>query len=510
MASGLLLDAYDTSWGDKVIRVNEREFDFGTSKTNEAFRKATRMRYKNGAFQYGRGVYNDYDDVVASFQQKYSPHLQKEFAKGPSVTTLEFVTKDGRVPLSAAEVQRAVEEAAAKSNKTINNLNDFLGIARELFDESIVNRSIYESDHRKLFFDGVKHVSTSSTLFLNQLANNQEALREAAGDIREIVSNPEARETLVRNILHHGAFGRVLKGSGLDEARALSTEFHTALANMDFEHPFFKRFASKKNPNALENEIYQGFVNTGMFGAGVTDAAKLTAEQKQTVKQYWGDFLTQFRHSLDTMLSDVTEGGMLFGDSITDQIKQEDAQMLVSRTVQAIHEHIAQSSQHVGQSLNELEEKIFVREGDYRAIRELYKPESFDVVLANPPYRPVGEGQANKLSGVARARHEFTATLQDVVAAARYGLRFGGHFGMVHLPERLGEIIVALHEKQMEVKRLQMVQPKAGKAPNMMLIEAVVGASPGGLKVLPPLIVHQDDGSYTDEILQIYGIKPSP
>lgn len=156
--------------------------------------------------------------------------------------------------------------------------------------------------------------------------------------------------------------------------------------------------------------------------------------------------------------------------------------------------------------LNELEDKIFVQEGDYRAIRSLYKAESFDVVLANPPYRPVGEGQANKLSGVARARHEFTATLLDVAKAARYALRFGGHFGMVHLPERLGEILVALHEQQMEVKRLQMVQPKAGKAPNMMLLEAVVGASPGGLKVLPPLIVHQEDGSYTQEILQIYGM----
>ena len=156
--------------------------------------------------------------------------------------------------------------------------------------------------------------------------------------------------------------------------------------------------------------------------------------------------------------------------------------------------------------LNELEDKIFVREGDYRAIRELYKPESFDIVLANPPYRPVGEGQANKLTGVARARHEFTATLKDVVQAARFALRFGGHFGMVHLPERLGEIIVALHEHQMEVKRLQMVQPKDGKAPNMMLLEAVVGASPGGLKVLPPLVVHRADGSYTDEILRIYGM----
>lgn len=158
-------------------------------------------------------------------------------------------------------------------------------------------------------------------------------------------------------------------------------------------------------------------------------------------------------------------------------------------------------------AMNELADKIFVRQGDYRSIRELYQAESFDVVLANPPYRPVAHGQVNKMSGVARARHEFTATLRDVVAAARYALRFGGHFAMVHLPERLGEIMVALHEKQMEAKRLQMVQPKAGKAPNMMLIDAVVGAAAGGLKVLPPLIVHDDAGNYTETIRQIYGME---
>ena len=156
--------------------------------------------------------------------------------------------------------------------------------------------------------------------------------------------------------------------------------------------------------------------------------------------------------------------------------------------------------------LNELEAKVFVREGDYRSIRELYPAESFDVVLANPPYRPVAHGQVNKISGVARARHEFTATLENVVTAARYALRFGGRFAMVHLPERLGEILVALHEHQMEAKRLQLVQPKPGKASNMMLVEAVVGAAPGGLKVLPPLIVHEEDGSYTEEIKRIYGI----
>lgn len=154
--------------------------------------------------------------------------------------------------------------------------------------------------------------------------------------------------------------------------------------------------------------------------------------------------------------------------------------------------------------LNGLTEKITVQEGDYRSIRSLYPAESFDLVLANPPYRPVAHGQANQLAGVARARHEVTATLQDVVRAARYALKFHGHFAMVHLPERLGEILVALHAHQMEAKRLLFVQPKPAKAPNMMLIEAVVGAAPGGLKVLPPLIVHELDGSYTPDVLKYY------
>ena len=155
-------------------------------------------------------------------------------------------------------------------------------------------------------------------------------------------------------------------------------------------------------------------------------------------------------------------------------------------------------------ALNGLAEKIQVQQGDYRRIGELYEAESFDLVLVNPPYRPVNHGQQNALRGVARARHEVTATLADVVRAARYALKFRGRLAMVHLPERLGEILVALHENQLEAKRLCFVQPKADKDPNMVLIEAVVGAAPGGLKVERPLIVHGTDGSYTEEVLKYY------
>lgn len=155
--------------------------------------------------------------------------------------------------------------------------------------------------------------------------------------------------------------------------------------------------------------------------------------------------------------------------------------------------------------LNSLEERIGITEGDFREIENYYPRGSFDLVLANPPYRPVNQGRASSLAGKARARHEFTATLKDVVRAAGYALRFRGTFAMVHLPERLGEIIVAMHEHRLEVKRLRMVQSQTGRAPKLMLIEAVAGAVPGGLKVMPPLIVRDEDGSYTKEILEIYG-----
>ncbi len=158
-------------------------------------------------------------------------------------------------------------------------------------------------------------------------------------------------------------------------------------------------------------------------------------------------------------------------------------------------------------SMNCLEDRIHITEGDYREIQAYYIRESFDMVLANPPYRTVNQGPASKLKGKASARHEFTATLDDVVKAARYALRFRGTFVMVHIPERLGEVVAAMHKHQMEPRRLRMVQDQENKSPKLMLIEAVVGAAPGGLKVMPPLIVRDNDGNYTKEIFDIYGMQ---
>ncbi len=154
--------------------------------------------------------------------------------------------------------------------------------------------------------------------------------------------------------------------------------------------------------------------------------------------------------------------------------------------------------------MNRLQDKICVQEGDLCKIKEYYKPQSMDFVVSNPPYRQINQGHLNILDGVARARHEITATLDDVVRAGSFVLKRKGRFAMVHLPERLGEIMVAFHKYNIEAKRLQLVQPKRDKAPNIVLIEGVKEGAPGGLSVEPALIVHEDNGDYTRKLMEYY------
>lgn len=156
-------------------------------------------------------------------------------------------------------------------------------------------------------------------------------------------------------------------------------------------------------------------------------------------------------------------------------------------------------------AMNDLTAKVTIRQGDYRDVANLYPRESFDLVLANPPYYPVGRGRENPAPALARARHEITATLFEVVEAARYALRFRGRMAMVHLPERFDEISEALQRAGMAIKRARLVEPRRGKPPCLLLVEAVVGGAAGAIRWLPTLTVYEADGGYTPETLSIYG-----
>lgn len=151
---------------------------------------------------------------------------------------------------------------------------------------------------------------------------------------------------------------------------------------------------------------------------------------------------------------------------------------------------------------NGLEEKIHVVDGDILRYKELFKPESMDLVAANPPYR--NSGNVRQI-GTA-ACHEVTATLEDFFRAAAFAVRYRGRFALVQLPERFAESMQLAFKYGLQPKRLQWVHSMLDKPAWIFLMEMQKGGS-YGLDVLPPLIMYNKDGSYTEAVAKYYAAR---
>lgn len=153
--------------------------------------------------------------------------------------------------------------------------------------------------------------------------------------------------------------------------------------------------------------------------------------------------------------------------------------------------------------LNNLSKKIEIVQGDIKEASKMFKGSAFDVITVNPPYMNTGGGIQNSFTPKTIARHEVLVTLIDIARESSKLLKFGGRLYMVHRPHRLADIFSALREYKLEPKRMRLVQSYVKKEPTMVLIEAVRSGKPM-LKVMPTLIIYNEDGSYTDEALEIY------
>lgn len=154
-------------------------------------------------------------------------------------------------------------------------------------------------------------------------------------------------------------------------------------------------------------------------------------------------------------------------------------------------------------SMNKLENRVKLLCGDLKNCTEYFPKRSFELVTCNPPYMKCGSGiECDDLSKHV-ARHEVACTLEDVIAAAENMLAVGGHFCMVHRPSRLTDIMFLMRKYAIEPKRLRFVLPRKDASPTLLLIDGLLR---GGteLKILPSLILYNDDGSETDELKSIY------
>lgn len=154
--------------------------------------------------------------------------------------------------------------------------------------------------------------------------------------------------------------------------------------------------------------------------------------------------------------------------------------------------------------LNELGQQIQIVEADLKDFPHVtYDVSRIDLVTVNPPYMTSQTGVPNTNIHYALARHEIACNLEDVVAAGARLLSTGGKFAIVHRPTRLVDLLDTMRKYRLEPKRIRFVHPRKTEEPNMVLIEAIRDAKPE-VRIMPPLIVYEEDGSYTEELRKVY------
>lgn len=154
-------------------------------------------------------------------------------------------------------------------------------------------------------------------------------------------------------------------------------------------------------------------------------------------------------------------------------------------------------------ALNGLSGRISVHEMDLKDAPVHLGRDGYDAVLCNPPYGKRGGVLHNPNDALAIARHEIATDLAAVIASGAALLKNGGRFFLIHQADRLPEIAWRMHEKELPLKRVRLVQPSAGKRAHLVLVEAVKQAGEGCV-MLPPLVLHDEHGQPTEELQRIY------
>lgn len=149
-------------------------------------------------------------------------------------------------------------------------------------------------------------------------------------------------------------------------------------------------------------------------------------------------------------------------------------------------------------------ERFRMVEADLREIAAHLPREAFSLVTCNPPYFAAGAGFVNRTKERTIARSEVLCDSGDVCRAAKYLLKYGGRLCVCQRPERLTDLLCAMRENGIEPKIIRLVQQRASGVPWLVLVEGRRGGKPG-VKFLPVLLVEGADGSYSQEMREIYG-----
>ena len=158
-----------------------------------------------------------------------------------------------------------------------------------------------------------------------------------------------------------------------------------------------------------------------------------------------------------------------------------------------------------GAEANGYSARFGVRAADAR--RHSLPLASFDVVVVNPPFQPVGAGELPPDRERSIAHHETHLTLRDWLGLAGALVKPEARVGVVFPAPRAAELLAGLAANGLKATRLRPVYPRQGVGATRVLVESRRLPGPRPMELGPPLVVHEGNG-YSPEVRRMLGEEP--
>jgi len=154
-------------------------------------------------------------------------------------------------------------------------------------------------------------------------------------------------------------------------------------------------------------------------------------------------------------------------------------------------------------ALNGFTERVSILHEDLKELRNCFNASSFDLVVSNPPYYPVGDGRMNPDEQKAIARHEILAKMEDVVSIAHYLVKPSGIVVIIFPAKRLVDLLDSLKEFDFKPELLQIIYSHEHDEGKLVIVKSCKGGNPE-LEIKEPFFIYEAEGVYSEEMQKIY------
>ena len=140
--------------------------------------------------------------------------------------------------------------------------------------------------------------------------------------------------------------------------------------------------------------------------------------------------------------------------------------------------------------LNEKEDKIEIIHGDIKDVGDFFAPDTFDVVVSNPPYYGRDEGFMSPDPGKKLAKTEIKADLSLIFKSAFYLLREKGSLYLIYPSKKLQTLFLMARRFQFTPKKMRFIHYNITRDGELFLIK-LGKRTKEGLIVGPPVIIEE-------------------